>query len=203
MPDKSSIFEQHAHAYFDQLARMDFSPFSYRLGVTVEDRSVTVPVFGQPYRISPDRICRPDGSPADYTTTVIVCRYLLQCPSFDPGEDRWQTFKDFPDAAPLVSYFTVNVEQAVAGHFAGRLSRLRHAAERIGGQRPAMELSVDFLFIVSALPRIPLLVLFNEADEDFPAQSSVLFEHRARHYLDMECLAMVGTLLVNRLIRSV
>ena len=38
-------------------------------------------------------------------------------------------------------------------------------------------------------------MLFNDADEEFPAQSAVLFERRAEKYLDMECLAMVGMLL--------
>jgi hypothetical protein len=66
-----------------------------------------------------------------------------------------------------------------------------------------LELASDFLSSFIVLPRVPILLLFNEADEDFPAQSSVLFEHRARHYLDMECLAMVGTLLVEHLVGSV
>ena len=46
-----------------------------------------------------------------------------------------------------------------------------------------------------ALPKIPVLMLFNDIDEEFPAQSTVLFERRAENYLDMECLAMVGMLL--------
>lgn len=203
MQSKPSIFEQHTRFYLKQVDRMDFAPISDRLGVRVENRTATVPVFGQPYRVSSERICRSDGRPADYTTTVIVCRYLLQCPGFDPAEERWQSFKDFPDAAPLVGYFTANVEQVIAGHFSGRLDRLRGGAEHLGGQQPAMQLSYDFFSIIRALPRVPILLLFNEADDEFPAQSSVLFENRARHYLDMECLAMVGSLLVERLIRSV
>jgi hypothetical protein len=47
----------------------------------------------------------------------------------------------------------------------------------------------------NALPKIPVLLLFNDADEEFPAQCAVLFERRAENFLDMECLAMVGMLL--------
>jgi len=39
-----------------------------------------------------------------------------------------------------------------------------------------------------------LLLLFNDKDDEFPAQGSVLFEKRAEKFLDMECLAMVGML---------
>jgi hypothetical protein len=47
----------------------------------------------------------------------------------------------------------------------------------------------------NALPKIPVLMLFNDTDDEFPAQCAVLFERRAEKYLDMECLAMVGMLL--------
>ena len=202
MNEKPSVFDQHTRFYLDQVARMDFAPISDRLGVTVEKRTVVVPVFGRAYRITSRSVCRPDGRPADYTTTVIVCRYLLECPDFEPVERQWQSFRDFPDAAPLVSYFTGNVEKVIADRFSGRLERLRDRGRHLGGRRPSIELSYDFVSVFNALPRVSVLLLFNEADEDFPAQSSVLFERRARHYLDMECLAMLGTLLVKRLERS-
>jgi len=202
LDSKSSIFEHHTRSYLQQLARMNLARLADRLGVVVENRTVTVPVFGQRYRVTSERVDRPDGRPADYTTTVIICRYLLQCREFEPAEGQWQTFKDFPDAAPLVDYFANNVEKVIAGRFSGRLERLRNAAGRLGGQRPAIELSVDFLSTIEALPRVSLLLLFNEADESFPAQSTVLFENRVQHYLDMECVAMVGTLLVEHLDKS-
>ena len=202
MNSKPSIFEHHTRSYLEQLERLDFAPFASRLGVTVEKRLVTVPLFGRTYRVTPEGIERSDGRPADYTTTVIVCRYLLQCPDFEPAEGQWQTFKDFPDAAPLVHYFTTNVEKAVADHFSGRLESLRHAARQLGGRRPSMQLSYDFLSMIFALPRVPLLLLFNEADDDFAAQSTVLFENRVQHYLDMECVSMVGTLLIKRLLAA-
>ena len=201
MDRKSSIFEQHTRSYLDQLARIDFHLLADRLGTTAEQQTAIVPVFGRPHRVSSDGVCRPDGRPADYTTTVIVCRYLLQCPNFEPVGNQWQPFRDFPDAAPLVGYFTTRVEAAIAAHFSSRLKQLRESAARLGAGQSPMELSYDFIGTFAPLPRVPVLLLFNDADKDFPAQCSVLFENRARHYLDMECLSMVGTLLVERLIR--
>jgi hypothetical protein len=43
-----------------------------------------------------------------------------------------------------------------------------------------------------ALPKIPVLMLLNDAGEEFPAQRAVLFERRAEDYLDMECLTIAG-----------
>jgi dienelactone hydrolase len=50
-----------------------------------------------------------------------------------------------------------------------------------------------------ALPKIPILLLFNDADDEFPAQCLLLFERRAEKYLDMECLAILGWLLAGYL----
>jgi hypothetical protein len=53
------------------------------------------------------------------------------------------------------------------------------------------------------LPKIPVLLLFDDADEEFPAQCKVLFERRAEHYLDPECLAILGMLLSDFLNKAV
>jgi hypothetical protein len=65
----------------------------------------------------------------------------------------------------------------------------------LNGHPPAADFPYDLSLQFSALPKIPVLMLFNDADEEFPARCAVLFERRAEKYLDMECLAMVGSLL--------
>jgi len=46
-------------------------------------------------------------------------------------------------------------------------------------------------------------MLFNDADDEFSATCSVLFEQRAENYLDPECLAMVGRRLCTNLKNAV
>jgi hypothetical protein len=50
-----------------------------------------------------------------------------------------------------------------------------------------------------ALPRVSLLLLFNDRDDEFPAGCTVLFNRQAESYLDPESLAMTGGLLSRRL----
>ena len=45
-------------------------------------------------------------------------------------------------------------------------------------------------------------MLFNDKDDEFPAQCSVLFEKRLESLLDMECVAMVGMLFSEYLRRE-
>ena len=46
------------------------------------------------------------------------------------------------------------------------------------------------------------LVRFNDCDREFPAQCAVLFPQSAEVFLDMECMAIGGTLLAGTLTRA-
>jgi hypothetical protein len=116
------------------------------------------------------------------------------CPMIEPLAGNWLSFKDFKDAAPLVRAFYNTVTHPIAETFSGRLAELEKAGEKIGGYAPADALSYDLSMQFDVLPKIPLLLLFNDKDDEFPAQGSVLFEKRTEKFLDMECLAMVGML---------
>ncbi|MFH0997654.1 MAG: DUF3786 domain-containing protein, partial [Pseudomonadota bacterium] len=59
--------------------------------------------------------------------------------------------------------------------------------------------SYDLSMQVYALPRVSLLLLFNDGDDEFTARCSVLFQKQAKSYLDLESLAMTSTLLANNL----
>ena len=94
-----------------------------------------------------------------------------------------------------------DTEEAIEKHFSGKVEILRQACSRFGGRPDAMSTAYDVAMQFDALPRISLLLLFNDADDDFPAKCSVLFARHAEKYLDPESLAMTGAYLVAQLRR--
>ncbi|MCA1785277.1 MAG: DUF3786 domain-containing protein [Desulfobacteraceae bacterium] len=60
-------------------------------------------------------------------------------------------------------------------------------------------MSCDLSYMFEALPRVRVYLVFNDADEDFPADCSLLFEKQAPRYLDMDCLAMIAMVLAEQL----
>jgi hypothetical protein len=52
----------------------------------------------------------------------------------------------------------------------------------------------------NALPRVPLHLQFNADDDLFSAQSTLLFNQSAEHYLDMQTLFFLGTCLAGRIV---
>ncbi len=192
---KSSVFEETYNNYLAQIARLDLKKIADRLGAEMVGDELIIPVFGKPHRISPAGISGPSGSRPNFSVCVILFKYLLLCPDHEPVENDWVSFKDFKDSAPFSGAFVNYTEAPLAKYFSGHLKDLEAACRGIHGHPPVATFSYDLCIQFNALPKIPVLLLFNDTDDDFAAQCMVLYERRAEDYLDMECLAMVGMLL--------
>ena len=199
MNEKSSVFEETYTNYLSRIAELDFARIAGRLGAEMDGEELVIPFFAKPHRVSRRGLSDPAGSRPDFSVSVVLFKYLLLCPDHDPTETDWVSFKDFKDAAPFAGSFVNYTEIPLADHFAGNLARLKAAAHALYGQPPAAEFPYDLSLQFPALPKVPLLILFNDADEEFGARCAVLYEKRAETYLDTECLAMVGMQLFERL----
>jgi hypothetical protein len=197
--NKSSVFEETYSNYLARIVELDFTKIAGRLGAEMSGDELIIPLFGNPHRISNQSLSDLSGNRPDFSVCVVLFKYLLLCPDDDPGEDDWVSFKDFKDAAPFAGAFVNYTEAPLANHFAGGLARLKAAARALNGQPPAADFPYDLCLQFPVLPKVPVLLLFNDADEEFAARCAVLFERRAEKYLDMECLAMVGMQLFERL----
>ena len=203
MTTKNPVFEKTYKDYIAQVAGINFESIAQKLGVHAEGNDVTIPLFGKPHKVSETGITDPSGNQPSLGICVICCKYLLMCPDIYPIEKEWVSFRGLKDSGPLTVYFANDVERAISGYFAGRLNDMKEACKRLGGYSPGMEVNYDLSMQFDALPEVPVILFFNDADEEFPAKSSVLFEKRSEDYLDPECLAMVGRLLFTYLKKAV
>jgi hypothetical protein len=194
MAEKSQVFEQTYEDYLSRIAGLDFNFIADTLAVKVDGDDVIIPFFGKPYRVSTKAITDPSGKQPHLSVCVILCKYLLMCPLIEPLGGNWMAFKDFKDAAPLIQAFSNTVTRTIAETFSGRVPELEASGRKMGGYTPGEEFPYDLWLQFDALPKVPLLLLFNDQDDEFPAQCGVLFEKRTEKFIDMECLAMVGRL---------
>jgi len=201
MAEQSDIFDKTHEHYIKKIAALDFAAVAVNLGAKTDGDTVTIPFFTTPYRVTREGVFTPEGKPASFGVGVVLSNYLIQCPRDAPREDEWFSYKDFKNAAPLVGTFANTVERPIAENFSGRLTALERGGRILGGIEPSTTFPYDLNLLIQALPRIPLLLLFNDADDEFPADCKVLFEKRAESFLDMECLAIVGMLLAEYLRR--
>ena len=193
------IFEATYRDYLSRIMSVDLKGIAPLLGGRVQGEGIVISLLGIPYAISPGGIADPDGRQPSLDVCVILCQYILRLPRALPREKDWVAYTDLKDSGPLTVYFRNDVERAIARHFTGGYGALRDACQDLGGYSPDIQAAYDLTMQFDALPRVPVILLFNDADAEFPARSSLLFEHRAETYLDPECLAMLGRRLFTRL----
>jgi len=195
--EKPSVFKETYQNYLAQIGKIDLDSRAEKLGGRVEKEEMVLFFFGQPYRISSRGITDPSGKQPLMGISVVLCKYLLLCPDIASLDKEWVSYRDFKDSAPLVHSFVNHTERPIARHFSNRLDDLAAACEKLGGRDPDLDLNYQLIMKLYPLPKVPVLLLFDDIDEEFPAQCKVLFERRAEQYLDPECLAIIGTLLNN------
>ena len=201
MPDKATVFEETYRHYLARIAGLDLTARADLLGAETEGADLVIPLYGTPYRLSRRGVFKPSGEPVNYAVCVVLCCYLLQCPDATPPTGAWVTYREFKDAGPLVGYFTANTNKVIETAFAGNLPGLEEASRGLGGRPIEDGAGHDLSLVFDFLPRIPVRLNFNDRDDEFPAQCSILFRRATETYLDMECTAIGGTFLAGLLTR--
>lgn len=192
-PPRSEVFAKTYQEYLRQIREIDYLAKADILGLDRVGDTLRIPIYNSTYWFSESGIAADDGRELSVPLQVIICKYILHC-SLEPvlSENRLQPYREFKDAAPLVSHFTTNTTQRLEKNFGGKVDELRQRCAGTGGESLETEV-YDLSFRFYALPRIPVILNFNDSDELFPAACSVLYNTSAANYLDMECLSMTGT----------
>lgn len=202
----STIFEKHYEDYCRQISELNFSAIKDKLGIEIRDDHAIIPFFGQNYFVSHSGIKNSYGSRPNYGICVILSKYLLLCPNKEPEDNNeWSSLKDFHKRSQLINFnvFHSDVERPIIKTFSGRLTELLDASKQLEGKIGDFSTSYDICMEFNALPKIRVLLLFNDNDCEFPASCSLLYNRHAEDYLDPESLIMIGIALTNRLIMPI
>ncbi len=170
----------------------DLEDLARRIDLEMDDDALLLPYFDSIFRVSKRGIVGPDFREAPLSVKLVLSKYLLMYPENVSAGLDWTPFREFPGSAPFTGYFRVHVEMILARMFTDRRIELMTSCAALGGFTPSDDMNYDASAIFQALPNMDLLLLFNDADETFPAKCLVLFEQNAHEFLDAESLSMVA-----------
>jgi len=220
MAEVNVIYKQTYQNYLKKIKKLDLNMCSQKLGLVPCKDFFLIHVLNQDYIISEQGIFNTAKQSAPYEICIVICRYLIMCSDNqamindsmindsmindsminDSMDKQMVSFRDFKDSGPLTVYFSNDVEMKINQFFTGKIQRLIKSANDIGGYPTKIEANYDFSVQFNVLPTIPIVLLFNDKDAEFDAQTKLLFEKCAEHYLDAECLAILGNILYQSLI---
>jgi hypothetical protein len=162
-----------------------------------------VPFLGRLYEVHwPSAVVRRaagDDQGVDVVTRILLLHYLLTADGTPVGA-KWITFRQLPGGLAYDAAFQGRANVRLARAFGRDRVAFEVAAGTLGGERLDFG---DSAFSFRVLPRLWLAAILHLADDEFPANASVLFDASAHHYLPTEDLAVLGGLLASRLIKSV
>jgi hypothetical protein len=154
--------------------------------------------FGDKYNVAfpGGEVTKKDGGPAGAREGLILLHYLIQADGMAIKES-WVAYRDLPGARYHEPAFVAEVERPLSLGLSGYLEELHSWAER---NARILELTGDLTFAWEALARVPLLIIFNEKDEEFPASARMLFDISAPNYLPTEDLSVLAEIATHRLV---
>ena len=185
-----------------KLAEINLPERAQTLKLEMRSDSIVIPFFGRQHFISKQGIIDFDGQAPTPAVATVLLNYTLRSTGIPPANPEKISFRDFNGAGPLVVSFANNTNHLIASTFAGRLAALESACKGLGGQPVVDAVSTDLSVKFQALPGVPQYLSFNDRDDDFPAQSHLLFQRSAENYLNLKSLFVLGTYLAGYLIKS-
>jgi hypothetical protein len=160
--------------------------FVKELGASAGEGFFQVPFFKKTCFVKPDGVFL-DGTPLQPIPSIVVVRYLLNAGD-DPIFNLWVPFRDLKDAAQMGLYVQSKIEQRIADYCAGKKEHLKERLEALGGDAYRTGKNPELAVDMHPFPRIPLLVLFWDADAESSGSLQFLMDKSARGYLDVESL---------------
>jgi hypothetical protein len=158
-------------------------------------------LWGRPVALTfPELIARSEETGKDVSVmNQALLLYYFNTADGVPLSGQWMSFSELPDGRFYNQAFQGYTGNQLARAFQNDQLSFERAAQEANGSRRAFG-AISYAF--QALPRIPILVVFWQGDEDFPASFQVLFEASASHYLPTDAYAILGSTITRRLIAA-
>jgi hypothetical protein len=171
-------------------------------GARIEGNGLQLSYWGQPVRITwPElAICHFESGEPCSTFDCAMLLYYLDTADGTELADRWVGFRELPDGAFYNQAFQGYSGDLLAKRFGEQPEALEAAARALDGWRLPALAPMGFAF--NPLPRVRLAAALWPGDEDFAARASIVFDASSHHYMTTDGLALLGSGLVRRLLRS-
>jgi hypothetical protein len=189
-----------------KVAPLDFRALAHGLSAVYGEEDgrpcLTLDYFGQSLTVFKDEVRYPAGAAANPWDAILLYNYIASGGKSMP-DGTWISFQSLPNSVSKAKTLA-RLEKEMAAHFAGKAAQLRRQAAALSAAPAQAAENADFQGIFRPLPRVPVLLLFWDADpeEDFQALAHFLFDAAVGDFLDLESLLFAVEQLMDRLMQD-
>jgi hypothetical protein len=196
-------YEKTYEVIAPRLRNLEFPYAALRLGFDLIDKyRMSIDFLGRTYELSREGVCPLDGDPVNVNFRSVLVYYAVSKGNTEPrydfallntftgslhtgggGRDDWMT-------APLRKVC------GDSGHDRSGYARFRQAARDMGMTYEGSRAAGEHTWQYRLLPKIPVLIKYFEADDEFPCDIKIYYDKTVPEFLDFEPLAVLNGCLV-------
>ena len=186
---------------WQELEDVEVAPLAARCGARVCSDARTLSLRYLAWDVAVDldeRRVTMEGPDLNMMETVLILRYLVLCDGTEPS-GSWITFRELPGGRNYLGPFLGRTARPLAERFGRDQQAFETAARALGGDRLSFG---DSSFLFRLLPGFWLAIVLNLADDEFPAEVTILFDSAMAARFTTEDFAAAGQVLSRRLLRE-
>ncbi len=190
----------------EKVAPLDFATLAAGLGATygAEDGRpfITLPYFGRDVQVFKDEVRHPQGVAENPWDAILLYNYISSQGQRPPC-GVWIKFQGLPNSVSKTKTL-LRLQKQLAEALTGKPELLDRKARELGGQPVIVAREADLQFLFFPLPRLPLLLVFHDAEplENFAAEAHFLFDAQVMDYLDLESLLFLVERLMDQILEK-
>jgi hypothetical protein len=196
-----TVYEQVLESLQPKIRALDFKKTAIQFGATLRNvDTLEIAFLNETFCVTKEKITDTAGKePRPWISILIYNHLCMPGPPTPYGE--WITFSFIPASHAKDKAWSGHVQEEIAKHFAENVAGFKDACERFGGRPAKVPGNHDAAYEFLIFPHYPVLLLFDDAvaDENFPAQCSMLLDKSAPRYLDIESIVVLGEEFAGRL----
>ncbi|WP_186843656.1 DUF3786 domain-containing protein [Acetobacterium tundrae] len=199
----TSSYDIIYEALLPKLAKCNLQESAARFNLPIDSNGqVHIGFLKRDYLITNAGVTLIDKKPVNINNRSILIHYILSQVTGDPvylfkplfrmttvfssGDNGKPNMMD----APLIKVFENDI------------IKLEETIIKLGGKPEISKESNSRCWLLEVLPKIPVKIIYREADEDFPVEIQTQFDESAPEFLEFECLAFLCGCLVRALIKT-
>ncbi len=161
----------------EEVATLDFTDISNRIGIRIIDGTLAVPCLGRDFFI--DQHGQMNSScHINHWIQVPLLHYLLKCQGVEP-KNNWIPFATLPGAGQWGQYFNHRCEKALQQLIDAHEGLMLELFFLFGAQSLTADGGADHSLSILPLPKVPFLINYWRSEEGFPSQLNILLDHSA------------------------
>ncbi len=170
------------------------------LGKTNKSKHIILPYFNTHILITKDKVLDASGKKLSKNEQTFVYIHMAMGGIAKPTGNM-KSFKEFPNTVSKMVSMKEYVEIPLRKKFTSNMNKLSHACKKAGGKDIKTQYnSCDIAFQFTAFPKIPVILLFWDKNNEFDSDIKLLFDETIIQHLDIESIMFLSEHLCKMII---